>query len=70
MDIDINELKGYMSKYNLKKKYHRLKDGSFLNLENNEEIEFIDKLTTGMGIDYKEIEEGRSKIFQFIEVSI
>lgn len=58
LDIDINELEDIMSKYNLKKKYHRLKDGSFLNLENNEEIEFLDKLTTGMGIDYKEIEEG------------
>ena len=58
LDIDISELQNIMSRYSLKKKYHRLKDGSFINLEENKEIEFIDKLITGMDIDYKEIEEG------------
>lgn len=56
IDIDIKELEEIMSKYTLKKKYHRLKDGSFLDLEGNKEIEFLDKLVTGMGIDYKELE--------------
>ncbi len=58
IDIDVKELEEIMSKYTLKKKYHRLKDGSFLDLEGNKEIEFLDKLVTGMGIDYKELESG------------
>ena len=58
LDIDIKELQKIMEKYQLKKKYHRLKDGSFLNLEDNKEIDFLDKLVTGMDIDYKELEKG------------
>ena len=58
LDIDIKELQKIMEKYQLKKKYHRLKDGSFLDLEDNKEIDFLDKLVTGMDIDYKELEKG------------
>src|SRR5699024_4928204 len=49
-------------KYQLKKKYYRLKDGSFLNLEENKEIDFLDKLVTGMDIEYKELEEGEVRL--------
>ena len=35
LNIDIKELEEIMLKYNLKKKYHKLKDGSFINLEEN-----------------------------------
>ena len=62
IDIDIKELEEIMSKYTLKKKYYRLKDGSFLDLEGNKEIEFLDKLVTGMGIDYKELESNAIKL--------
>ena len=58
LDIDSRELEEVMEKYKLKKKYQRLKDGSFINLEENKEIDFLDKLATGMDIDYKEIENG------------
>jgi len=58
LDIDVNELEEIMSKYTLKKKYHRLKDGSFINLQDNKEIEFLDKLVTGMDLEYKELENG------------
>lgn len=58
IDMDVKELEKIMSKYALKKKYHRLKDGSFINLEENKEIAFLDKLVTGMDIDYKELEKG------------
>lgn len=58
MNIDVEELKDIMKQYTLKKKYHRLKDGSFFSLEENQEVEFIDKLMTGMNIDYKQLEEG------------
>ena len=51
-----------MAKYELKKKYHKLKDGSFVNLEENPDIEFIDKLMTGMDISYKDLEKGNIKL--------
>lgn len=57
LDINIEELENIMEKYSLKKKYHRLKDGSFIELENNKEIDFLEKLVTGMDIDYKDLEE-------------
>ena len=62
MDIDSKELEEVMRKYTLKKKYHRLKDGSFINLEDNKEIDFLDKLITGMDVDYKEIENEEVKL--------
>lgn len=62
IDIDPKELEEIMAKYSLKKKYHRLKDGSFIDLENNKEIEFLDKLVTGMDINYKELETGSIKL--------
>ena len=62
LDIDIKELQKIMEKYQLKKKYYRLKDGSFLNLEENKEIDFLDKLVTGMDIEYKELEEGEVRL--------
>ena len=51
-----------MQKYHLKKKYHRLKDGSFLNLEENDTIDFIDSVTSGMDISYKELEKGELRL--------
>lgn len=57
-DIDVEELRNIMEKYHLKKKYYRLKDGSFLELENNKEIDFMDKLISGMQLSYDEIEKG------------
>lgn len=62
IDIDAKELEEVMSKYTLKKKYHRLKDGSFINLEDNKEIAFLDKLITGMDIDYQELETGEVRL--------
>lgn len=62
LDFDPIELKEIMEKYHLKKKYHRLKDGSFITLEENETIEFIDSLSKGMDISYKELEKGELKL--------
>lgn len=47
-----------MEKYRLKKKFHRLKDGTFLQLDNNEDIEFLDKVITGTDVNYKELGTG------------
>ena len=58
LNIDIEELKGIMEKYELRKKYYRLKDGSFINLEDSKEADFFDKLINGMDVKYKDIEKG------------
>ena len=62
LNINADEIKDVMQKYQLKKKYYRLKDGSFLNLEENEDIEFLDKLVTGMDLDYKDLEKETVKL--------
>ena len=62
INVDLNELEDIMKKYELKKKYYRLKDGSFLNLEENEDIELIEKITTGANIDYKELKNDVIKL--------
>lgn len=62
LDFDPSELKEIMQKYHLKKKYHRLKDGSFINLEENETIDFIDSISKGMDITYEELEKGELKL--------
>ncbi len=62
VDFDIEELRTIMQKYRLKKKYHRLKDGSFLQLENNETMSFISNITDELDIDYRQIEKGEIKI--------
>ena len=59
IDFDLDELKDIMQKYHLKKKYHRLKDGSFLNLEENEAFDLIEGISQGMDISYKELEKGQ-----------
>ena len=62
LNIDLNEIEDIMIKYKLKRKFYRLKDGSFLELEDNKEIDFLDKLTTGMDIDLKDIAKGSIKL--------
>lgn len=62
LDFDPSELKEIMQKYHLKKKYHRLKDGSFITLEENETIDFIDSISKGMDITYEELEKGELKL--------
>lgn len=62
LNFDKAELKEILRKYQLKKKYHRLKDGTFLSLEENQEIEFIENLITGADIEYKEILDNEIQI--------
>ena len=62
LDFDVDELKDIMTKYKLKKKFHRLKDGSFLKLEENETIGFIDGITSGIDIDFTQIEKGELRL--------
>jgi len=57
LPIDKKEIKDILQKYKLNKKYHRLKDGSFVSLEGNKDVEFLNNLFDGMDISYKNIEE-------------
>ena len=62
LNISPEEIQDVMEKYKIKKKFYRLKDGSFLNLNENEDIEFLDKLATGMDINYKELKSEKIKL--------
>lgn len=62
LDFDPAELKEIMENYKLKKKYHRLKDGSFLNLQENETMHFMESITDGMNIGFQEIKTGELKL--------
>ena len=57
LPIDKKEIKEILQKYKLNKKYHRLKDGSFVSLEDNKDVEFLNDLLDGMDTSYKSIDE-------------
>lgn len=57
LNIDKAELKEVLKQYHLKKKYYRLKDGTFLDFYHNSDIAFLDSLVTNMEVSYKELEE-------------
>ena len=57
LPIDKKEIKEVLQKYKLNKKYHRLKDGSFITLEDNKDVEFLNTLIDGLDISYKNIED-------------
>lgn len=46
-NFDKEELQEILEKYRLKKKYHRLKNGDYITLEENEDINFLDNLVSG-----------------------
>ena len=62
LSISPEEIQEVMDKYKIKKKFYRLKDGSFLNLNENEDIEFLDKLSSGMDINYKDLKDNVIKL--------
>ena len=62
LGFELSELKDIMDKYKLKKKFHRLKNGDFINLEENETINFFESLKTNLDIDFEEIEKGDIKL--------
>lgn len=69
LDIDLSkfnisdyEIQKIMERYKLKKKYYRLKDGSFINLEENKNIEFIENMTKDIDISYSKIKGGKLEL--------
>lgn len=63
VDFELSELQNILTKYKLKKKYHRLKDGSFINLnENNDTIEFLENISKGVNLEYDKLEKGKINV--------
>ena len=62
LDIEKEELIEILKLYKLKKKYYRLKDGSFFNLTDSEDIKFIDNLVSGMNISYDELKNNYIRV--------
>lgn len=61
-NFDKKELNEIISKYRLKKKFHRLKNGEFISLEENSDIDFLENLISGTEITYEELESGNIKL--------
>jgi len=60
--IELTDLVEMLQKYKLKKKFYRLKDGTYMKLEDNEEITFLEELTSNMEIEPKELKGGIVKL--------
>ncbi len=56
--IDLSDLNQILQKYTLKKKFHRLKDGSYIKLDENENIQFLEDLTYNLDINYSDWKNG------------
>lgn len=57
-----SELAEIMEKYKLRKKYYKLNDGSFINLEENETLEFLDKLNIDGMLNYETMKDGELEL--------
>lgn len=55
IDLDKSEFEEIMKKYTLRKRFHRLKNGQFVDLEDNKTLDAIEKISESVNIDYKEL---------------
>ena len=62
LSVSPEEVQQIMDNYKLKKKFHRLKDGSFFKLTENEDVEFLEELTSGMDINFKDLKDNKIKL--------
>ncbi len=58
INIDISEIKDILRNYTIKKKYYKLKNGDFLNLTNNEDLNLLEEMSETLDIDYNKVEKG------------
>ncbi len=61
LDLSLKELSDILSKYDRKKKFYRLKDGSFINVENSN-FDELHTLTDTLSLKKKEIESGKIEV--------
>ena len=62
LDFNVNEIKNVLNNYRVKKKYYKLKNGDFLSLEKNEDLEFLDNISSSFDIDYSKVNNGTIKL--------
>lgn len=62
IDLEPSEIEEIMKRYTLKKKFHRLKNGDFIDLSENETLDMLSKLSEGTGTSYKELISGDLKL--------
>lgn len=58
INIDTTEIKDILKDYNIKKKYHKLKNGDLLDLTNSEDLKILNELSTTLDIDYSKMKNG------------
>ena len=61
-DVNIEELKQVLQGYKLKKKYYRLKDGSFIDLQDNNDLDLVNDITTNLDINLNKVQDGVIKV--------
>lgn len=69
LDFDESEIKEIFNRYKLKKKYFRIKDGSFINLESSS-IESLIKIHENFSVSEKEIASKKVKIPKYRAVAL
>ena len=62
LDFDIEEIKNVLKNYNIKKKYYKLKNGDFLSIEQNEDIEFLNEISNSFDVDFNKMQAGIIKL--------
>ena len=64
INVDKEEIKDILYAYQHKKNYHRLKNGEFINLD-DENIKDLDLLFNDLNLQYKDIEDGQVEIDKY-----
>ena len=62
IDFNSEEITEIMKKYKMKRKFHRLKNGDFIDLSKNDTLEVLQKLSEGTNIDFKNLASGNIKL--------
>ena len=60
--FNIYEIKDIINKYKLRKKFYRLKDGTYISLEKNSSLDFLENLTDNIEIEDEKVEENSIKL--------
>lgn len=60
--VNLSDLSEMLQKYKLKKKFYRLKDGSYIKLEDNEDMAFLEEITTNMELEPSDFNNGVVKL--------
>ena len=58
IDVDLSDLAEIMEKYKLKKTFHRLKDGSYIRLNQSNTLDFLDDLNIDSENKYSNLKSG------------